>query len=186
MEGHIIAALALTVIILIFSLIRQSKNVKRLKRLEPEVVRLQTRLSTEVHKAITSTSNVKNLEADVKRLQVALSKEKQYRGELRAKIMRLQNEQQPFANFNQPPPEIDYTDPYWKRLSVLLSRKLEMEILFFAIGTSLIVLALVPTLKPLWKAIWELKSFHLFVFMLHIVGFILAIILLLGVFIFLG
>ena len=103
MEIHIIIALSLTVLILFFLLTRQRDEVARLraevetlKRLEPEVVRLQRRVSEDVHKA-------SDLEVEVTRLQTALSKKKQHK--------------QPFANFNQPPPEIYYTDPYWEQLS---------------------------------------------------------------------
>ena len=109
MEIGIIIALSLTVLILLFSLIRQSNDVRRLKRLEPEVVRLQTRLSEDVHKA-------SNFEAEVTRLQTALSKEKQHNKRLRAEAINPQNKT-PSANFKTAPPPIYYTDYYWQALS---------------------------------------------------------------------
>jgi len=113
MEIGIIIALSLTVLILLFSLIRQNNDVRRLKRLEPEVVRLQTRLSEDTHKA---SSNVKKLEAEVVRLQAALDKEKQHNRKLRAKAITPQN-QTPSANFKTVPPPISHDDDYWWALS---------------------------------------------------------------------
>ena len=108
MEIEIIIALSLTILILLFSLIRQSNDVKRLKRLEPEVVRLQTRLSEDVHKA-------SNFEAEVTRLQTALSKEKQHNKSLR-EATNPQNKT-PSANFKTRPPAISHDSDYWWALS---------------------------------------------------------------------
>jgi len=60
-----------------------------------------------------------------------------------------------------------------------------MEILFFVIGTFLIALAFIPILKPIWE-LWKIEGFIGKSFVLYLVGFILVMILLLGVFIFLG
>ena len=115
MEIHIIIALSLTVLILLFLLTRQRDEVGRLrdevetlKRLEPEVVRLQRRVSEDVHKA-------SNLEEEVTRLQTALSKEKQHNESLREAI-NPQNKT-PSANFKTTPPALSHDDDYWWSLS---------------------------------------------------------------------
>lgn len=60
------------------------------------------------------------------------------------------------------------------------------EFLIFLIGAFLIVLISIPVLKPLWEATWELKSLGLFILLLYFVVFILAMVSLVGIFIFLG
>jgi len=116
MEIEIIIALSLAVLILLVLLIRrhvllthQRDEVETLKRLEPEVVRLQRRVSEDVHKA-------SNLEAEVTRLQTALSKEKQHNKRLRAQAINPQNKT-PSANFKIAPPPISHDDDYWWALS---------------------------------------------------------------------
>ena len=113
MEMGIIIALSLTVLLLLFSLIRYDKDVRRLKRLEPEVVKLQKKVSEYVHK---------NLEAEVTRLQKALSKEKQHNRKLRAKAITDQN-QTHSANFKTAPPAISHDDDYWWALSTWYRRE---------------------------------------------------------------
>ena len=103
MEFGIIIALSLTVLILLFSLFRQRYDVIRLKRLEPEVVRLQKRVSEDVHKD-------SNLAAEITRLQTALSKEKQHNERLREAITAQ-------ADFKTAPPAISHDDDYWWALS---------------------------------------------------------------------
>ena len=112
MEIGIIIALSLTILILLFGIIRQRNDVRRLKRLEPEVVRLQTRLNEDVHKA----RNVRNLEAEVKRLQAALSEETQHNRRFRAEAITPQNKT-PSANFKATPPAISHDNDYWWALS---------------------------------------------------------------------